>query len=79
MRYTELPKTTDEWYQLGFDEQEWGYPLLDHVWKKRTIFNWYPKYPKKYQNAYRLGQWRAYEEGKSSRGEKPYFEKPKQR
>ena len=34
--------------------------------------------PLKYQNSYRLGQWRAYEEGKSPRGEKPYFNKPKQ-
>ena len=33
----------------------------------------------KYQNSYRLGQWRAYEEGKSFKNEKPYFDKPKQR
>ena len=64
------------WEQKGYDDQDWGYPLLDHVWKKKTMFNWNPKYPKKYQESYRMGQWRAHEEGVAS---KPWFDKPKQR
>jgi hypothetical protein len=71
MRHTELPKTKGEWYQLGFDEQEWGYPLLDHVWKKRTIFNWYPKYPQKFQQSYRDGQVDSWINGRAK--DKPWF------
>ena len=58
------------WEQKGYDDRCWGYPILDHAWDENK------KYPKKYQKFYRLGQWRAYEEGKSCRNEKPYFDKP---
>ena len=51
-----------------------GYVTLDFVWDKDK-----KEHPKKHQNSYRLGQWRAYEEGKSFKNEKPYFDKPKQR
>lgn len=64
------------WEQQGYDAACWGYPILDHVWDDDER---YPGHPKKYQKVYRLGQWRAYEEGKSFKGEKPWFDKPKQR
>ena len=63
------------WEQQGYDDKCWGYPKLDHVWDDNER---HPNYPKKYQKAYRLGQWRSYEEGKSFKGEKPYFDKPKE-
>ena len=71
---TKINKEEQYWEQKGYDDKCWGYVTLDFVWDKDK-----KEHPKKYQNAYRLGQWRAYEEGKSPRGEKPYFNKPKQR
>ena len=62
------------WEQKGYDDKCWGYVTLDFVWDKDK-----KEHPKKHQNSYRLGQWRAYEEGKSFKNEKPYFDKPKQR
>jgi len=59
-----MTKEEEYWEQKGYDAMEEGY---------------YEEYPKKYQKVYRLGQWRAYEEGKSFKNEKPYFDKPKQR
>ena len=69
---TKMSKEEEYWEQRGYDDKCWGYPVLDHVWDEDK------KYPKKYQQSYRLGQWRAYEEGKSFKNEKPYFDKPKQ-
>ena len=53
------------WEQKGYDD------VVDDISECYTSI--------KYQNSYRLGQWRAYEEGKSFKNEKPYFDKPKQR
>ena len=66
-----MSKEEEYWEQKGYDDKCWGYPILDHAWDEDK------KYPKKYQKVYRLGQWRAYEEGKSFKNEKPYFDKPK--
>ena len=68
-----MSEEEENWEQKGYEAKCWGYPVLDHAWDEDK------KYPKKHQKSYRLGQWRAYEEGKSFRNEKPYFDKPKQR
>ena len=52
------------WYNRGYDEQKWSYPLLYHVWGRFSF-----KYPKKYQKYYRQGQIEAYRQG----AEKPWF------
>jgi hypothetical protein len=69
----DLPTTSDEWYQLGYDDQEWGYPLLDHVWKKKSLFNWKPKYPIKFQEDYRRGQIQCWKDGRARDNSKPWF------
>lgn len=58
-----MTEEEQKWYQMGYDDQCWGYPLLDHVWKKKSLFNWKPKYPIEYQSIYRKGQIDAYEAG----------------
>lgn len=62
---TKMNKEEQYWEQKGYDD------VVDDISECYTSI--------KYQNSYRLGQWRAYEEGKSFRNEKPYFDKPKQR
>jgi hypothetical protein len=59
-----------EWYDLGYEEQCWRYPLLDHVWGDKKYFWQKAKYPKKFQKYYRQGQIQAYLDGKA---EKPWF------
>ena len=59
-----------EWYYLGYEEQCWRYPLLDHVWGNKKYFWQKAKYPKKFQKYYREGQIQAYLDGKA---EKPWF------
>ena len=66
-----------KWYRKGYDAQCWGYPLSDHVWKKKTLFRWNPEYPIEYKGTYRKGQIDAWEAGKARNC--PYFYKPKQR
>jgi hypothetical protein len=68
-----MTKEEEYWEQKGYNDACWGYPILDHAWDRDE------EYPKRYQKSYRLGQWRAYEEGESFKGEKPYFDKPKQK
>lgn len=58
------------WYELGYEHQCWGYPILDHAWGNKKYFWQKAKYPKKYQKYYRLGQIHAFEQGKA---EKPWF------
>lgn len=56
---------TDEqkkWYDRGYTEQCWGYPLLDHAWGSSE--------PKKFQEVYREGQIKAWKDGEAS---KPWF------
>ncbi len=60
-----MNKEEQYWEQKGYDD------VVDDISECYTSI--------KYQNSYRLGQWRAYEEGKSFKNEKPYFNKPKQR
>ena len=60
-----MNKEEQYWEQKGYDDK------IDNISECYTSI--------KYQNSYRLGQWRAYEEGKSFKNEKPYFDKPKQR
>ena len=62
---TKMNKEEQYWEQKGYDD------VVDDISECYTSI--------KYQNSYRLGQWRAYEEGKSFRNEIPYFDKPKQR
>mgnify|MGYP003675703204 CR=1 FL=1 len=59
-----------KWRDLGYEDMCWGYPLLDHVWKKKTIFRWNPKYPMEYKEAYRKGNVDAYTRGHTK--EKPW-------
>ena len=54
------------WYDRGYIEQEWGYPLLDHAWS----INPWSKYPKKYQKYYKRGQIQAFIDGNAK---KPWF------
>lgn len=51
------------YFKKGYEDQSWGYPLLDHVWGTK-------KYPKIYQEDYRKGQIDAY---KNNNAEKPWF------
>lgn len=65
-----MSKEETYWYERGYNDQQWGYPLLDHVWEKRTWFRRNPKYPKKYQEIYREGQVAAWNDGAR---DKPWF------
>jgi hypothetical protein len=58
-----------QFYNKGYGDQEWGYPILDWVWDdpKNT------EYPKKYQRYYRAGQIYCYKSGESFKNEKPWF------
>jgi hypothetical protein len=53
-----------KWFEKGYDEACWGYPVLDFVWGGNI------DYPKEYQQLYRNGQIKSYEDGKS---ERPWF------
>ena len=55
-----------KWYTKGYNDQCWGYPLLDHAWE----WGLDKKHPKIYQKYYRMGQSKAYEDGKA---ECPWF------
>lgn len=52
------------WVDRGFEEQCWGYPILDWVWNENK------DYPKKYQPFYRIGQIQAH---KINGVERPWF------
>jgi hypothetical protein len=56
-------------YNKGYKDQEWGYPILDWVWNDTSNTD----YPKMYQKYYRAGQVRCYKDGESHKGEKPWF------
>jgi len=56
-------KEEEKYFDKGFNDQCWGYPLLDHAWESKEN-------PKKYQEFYRAGQAKAYEDGKAG---KPWF------
>ena len=58
-----MTQEEQEYFDKGYNDQCWRYPLLDHVWGSK-------KYPKKYQEFYRAGQVKAYEDSKA---EKPWF------
>ena len=58
------------YFSLGYNDQCYGYPLLDHVWGYKKYFWQKTKYPKKYQQIYRNGQIQAYIDKKT---EKPWF------
>jgi len=58
-----MSKEEIEWYEKGYNDQEWGYPLLDHVWKKKTWFRRNTKYPLEYKKFYREGQLDAWNNG----------------
>ena len=55
-----------EFFDKGYNDQCWGYPLLDHAWEGNS-------HPKEYQESYRKGQIKAYQDGKA---ECPWFYKP---
>lgn len=59
-----MSKEEQYWFEKGYDEQCWGYPLLDHVWSR------FGEYPKKFKQFYQNGQTKAYEDTKA---ECPWF------
>ena len=59
------------WKETGYNDQCWGYPIAEFAWKDDER---YPHYPSKYQQIYNAGRRKAYDEGKSFKGEKPYIE-----
>lgn len=60
-----MTRREQEYFDKGYADSEWGYPLLDHVWEEDIE-------PKRYQESYRAGQVKAYEDGKSPA---PWFHK----
>ena len=54
------------YFDKGYDDQCWGYPILDHAWGYKKYFWNKAKYPKKYQKFYRLGQVQSYLDGQAN-------------
>jgi len=59
----QVNKDDQKWFDKGYQEQEWGYPLLDHSWGNFAN-------PKRFQAIYRAGQVQAFIDGKAK---KPWF------
>ena len=60
-----MNKEQEYWYNLGYTEQIWGYPLKDHVWGSKKYIWSKSKHPKKYQQYYKEGQLKAFTDGKA--------------
>jgi hypothetical protein len=52
-----------KWFDIGYNDQCWGYPALDHVWGTKN-------FPLDKKDSYRKGQEQAYRDGKAA---KPWF------